>query len=102
MNVLQTRIPDVLVIEPKIFGDKRGFFCETYQDKRYASLGIGPFLQDNISRSARHVLRGLHFQNPRSQGKLVSVVRGQVLDVAVDVRVGSPTFAQARCHRTKR
>jgi dTDP-4-dehydrorhamnose 3,5-epimerase len=93
MNVLQTELPDVLVIEPKVFGDPRGFFYETYQQDRYAAHGItGPFVQDNLSRSARDVLRGLHFQHPKSQGKLVSVLRGSVLDVAVDVRLGSPTF----------
>ena len=90
MNVLQTELPGVLIIEPKVFGDPRGFFCETYQADRYTSHGItGPFVQDNVSRSARGVLRGLHFQNPRSQGKLVSVQRGRVLDVAVDVRRGA-------------
>ncbi len=95
MNVLQTELPGVLIIEPKVFGDERGFFCETYQADRYASHGItGPFVQDNLSRSARGVLRGLHFQHPKSQGKLVSVQRGRVLDVAVDVRRGSPTFGR--------
>jgi dTDP-4-dehydrorhamnose 3,5-epimerase len=95
MNVLHTKIPEVLVIEPKVFGDQRGFFFETYQADRYTSHGIiGPFVQDNLSRSARGVLRGLHFQNPKSQGKLVSVQRGHVLDVAVDVRRGSPTFGR--------
>jgi dTDP-4-dehydrorhamnose 3,5-epimerase len=95
MNVIQSQIPEVLIIEPKVFGDHRGFFCETYQVDRYASHGVlGPFVQDNLSRSARGVLRGLHFQNPKSQGKLVSVLRGRVLDVAVDVRRGSPTFGQ--------
>lgn len=95
MNIAHTRVPGVLIVEPKIFGDQRGFFCETYQDQRYASRGIGTrFVQDNISRSSGGVLRGLHFQNPKSQGKLVSVLRGRVLDVAVDIRVGSPTFGQ--------
>jgi len=95
MNVFQTQIPEVLIIEPKVFGDQRGFLFETYQADRYESHGIvGPFVQDNLSRSARGVLRGLHFQNPKSQGKLVSVLRGRVLDVAVDVRLGSPTFGQ--------
>ena len=93
MNVTQTKIPEVLIIEPKVLGDQRGFLCETYQVNRYTSYGIaGPFVQDNLSRSSRGVLRGLHFQNPKSQGKLVSVLRGCVLDVAVDVRLGSPTF----------
>ena len=95
MNVIQTEIPEVLIVEPKVFGDERGFFCETYQVDRYKSCGIvGPFVQDNLSRSARGVLRGLHLQNPRSQGKLVSVLRGRILDVAVDLRLGSPTFGR--------
>jgi dTDP-4-dehydrorhamnose 3,5-epimerase len=93
MNVIATSIPDVLIVEPKIFGDARGFFMETYQAERYAANGMAAhFVQDNLSRSARGVLRGLHIQNPRPQGKLVTVLRGSVLDVAVDVRVGSPTF----------
>jgi dTDP-4-dehydrorhamnose 3,5-epimerase len=95
MKILQTEIPGVLVFEPKVFGDERGFFIETFQVPRYASHGLErPFLQDNLSRSRRGILRGLHLQNPRSQGKLVSVLRGRVLDVAVDVRVGSPTFGR--------
>jgi dTDP-4-dehydrorhamnose 3,5-epimerase len=95
MNVIQTQIPEVLIIEPKVFGDQRGFFFETYKTDRYASHGImGPFVQDNLSRSAYGVLRGLHLQNPKTQGKLVSVLRGRVLDVAVDVRLGSPTFGR--------
>lgn len=95
MNVIQTEIPDVLVFEPKVLGDERGFFIETFQVPRYASHGLNrPFVQDNLSRSRRGILRGLHLQNPRSQGKLVSVLRGRVLDVAVDVRVGSPTFGR--------
>jgi dTDP-4-dehydrorhamnose 3,5-epimerase len=99
MNVIQTQIPEVLIIEPKVFGDQRGFFCETYQLDRYASLGIaGPFIQDNLSRSARGVLRGLHLQNPKCQGKLVSVLQGRVLDVAVDVRLGEPDI-WASCWR---
>jgi dTDP-4-dehydrorhamnose 3,5-epimerase len=93
MNVIQTTIPGVVIIEPKLFGDHRGFFLETFQAQRYASHGIhGPFIQDNLSRSARGVVRGLHLQNPSPQGKLVMVLRGCILDVAVDVRVGSPTF----------
>jgi dTDP-4-dehydrorhamnose 3,5-epimerase len=95
MNVVQTQIPEVLIIEPKVFGDQRGFFFETFKADRYAECGIkGPFVQDNISRSARGVLRGLHLQNPRRQGKLVSVLRGRIRDVAVDVRRGSPTFGR--------
>jgi dTDP-4-dehydrorhamnose 3,5-epimerase len=95
MNVLETAIPEVLVIEPKLFGDARGFFVELYQRDRYLGSGIKPaFVQDNLSRSAKGVLRGLHFQNPNPQGKLVTVLQGAVLDVAVDVRVGSPTFGK--------
>jgi dTDP-4-dehydrorhamnose 3,5-epimerase len=93
MDVIQTSIPGVVIIEPKQFGDHRGFFFETFQAERYASHGIlGPFVQDNLSRSAGGVVRGLHLQNPNPQGKLVMVLRGRALDVAVDVRVGSPTF----------
>jgi len=95
MNVIATELPEVLIIEPKVFGDHRGFFVETYQLTRYVSQGIArPFVQDNLSRSGYGVLRGLHLQNPMTQGKLVSVLRGRVLDVAVDVRVGSPTFGR--------
>jgi dTDP-4-dehydrorhamnose 3,5-epimerase len=95
MNVIQTQIPEVLIIEPKVFGDARGFFFESYQIDRYEAHGItGPFVQDNMSRSVRGVLRGLHLQNPRSQGKLVTVLRGTILDVAVDLRLGSPTFGR--------
>jgi dTDP-4-dehydrorhamnose 3,5-epimerase len=95
MNVLRTTIPDVLIIQPEMFTDHRGRFCEIYKEDRYAAHGItGPFVQDNLSRSTRGVLRGLHLQNPRRQGKLVSVVRGAMLDVAVDVRLGSPSFGQ--------
>jgi dTDP-4-dehydrorhamnose 3,5-epimerase len=93
MNVIPTRIPEVLIIEPKRLGDDRGFFSETFQAERYAACGIrGPFVQDNLSRSRHGVLRGLHLQNPNPQGKLLSALRGRLLDVAVDVRVGSPTF----------
>jgi dTDP-4-dehydrorhamnose 3,5-epimerase len=95
MNVIHTTIPEVLIIEPKIFGDQRGFFAETYQFRRYTEFGISrPFVQDNMSRSSYGVLRGLHLQNPSPQGKLVSVMRGRVLDVAVDVRIGSPNFGR--------
>jgi dTDP-4-dehydrorhamnose 3,5-epimerase len=95
MNVISTAISEVLIIEPKVFGDQRGFFLETFKADRYLAQGIpGPFVQDNLSRSARGVLRGLHLQNPRAQGKLVSVLRGHVRDVAVDVRLGSPTFGR--------
>jgi dTDP-4-dehydrorhamnose 3,5-epimerase len=95
MNVLRTPIAEVLIIEPKLFGDQRGFFFEGFRADRYAIHGINrPFVQDNISRSTHGVIRGLHLQNPRCQGKIVSVMRGRVIDVAVDVRVGSPTFGQ--------
>jgi dTDP-4-dehydrorhamnose 3,5-epimerase len=95
MNVIATDLPEVLIVEPKLFGDQRGFFVETYQFARYVDCGITrPFVQDNMSRSSYGVLRGLHLQNPRTQGKLVSVMRGRVLDVAVDVRVGSPNFGR--------
>jgi dTDP-4-dehydrorhamnose 3,5-epimerase len=95
MNVIATAIPEVLIIEPKVFGDQRGFFLETFRADRYVVHGIaGPFVQDNLSRSAYGVLRGLHLQNPKPQGKLVTVLRGRVLDVAVDVRLGSPTFGR--------
>jgi dTDP-4-dehydrorhamnose 3,5-epimerase len=95
MNVIQTKIPEVLIIEPVVFGDQRGFFFEAFKADRYALHGMnGPFVQDNISRSAYGVLRGLHLQNPKCQGKLVTVLHGRVLDVAVDVRVGSSTFGQ--------
>lgn len=93
MNVVETELPGVLLIEPDVFGDARGFFMESWNGARYEEHGITDhFVQDNLSFSARGVLRGLHFQNPRSQGKLVSVLQGEVFDVAVDIRVGSPTF----------
>ncbi|MET4389254.1 dTDP-4-dehydrorhamnose 3,5-epimerase [Bradyrhizobium sp. F1.4.3] len=95
MNVIKTDLPEVLIIEPKLFGDQRGFFLETYQLERYAQNGVAqPFVQDNLSRSRYGVLRGLHLQNPFTQGKLVAALRGRVLDVAVDVRVGSPNFGR--------
>lgn len=95
MQVIPGSLPDVLIIEPKVFGDPRGFFFESYQAERYAAAGIpGPFVQDNLSRSGRGVLRGLHYQWPRPQGKLVYVLEGAVLDVAVDIRLGSPTFGR--------
>jgi dTDP-4-dehydrorhamnose 3,5-epimerase len=95
MKLVETAIPGVLIIEPTIFGDNRGFFTEVYQADRYAASGIGQrFVQDNLSRSVKGTLRGLHFQKPKPQGKLVTVLSGSVLDVAVDVRVGSPTFGQ--------
>src|ERR1700761_4102091 len=95
MHVIRTDLPEVIIVEPNLFGDRRGFFLESYQLNRYAESGISrPFVQDNLSRSRYGVLRGLHLQNPLTQGKLVSVLRGRVLDVAVDVRVGSPNFGR--------
>ena len=93
MKIIKTSLPDVLLIEPKICGDERGFFMEIWQEKLFEEAGIrGPFVQDNHSRSTKGVLRGLHFQLEHPQGKLVRVSRGSVFDVAVDVRTGSPTF----------
>ena len=95
MNVIETDLPGVLILEPRVFGDDRGFFMESWNGRRYEELGIpNNFVQDNLSFSAHGVLRGLHFQNPRAQGKLVSVLRGEVFDVAVDIRTGSPTFGR--------
>ena len=95
MNVVETDLPGVLVVEPEVFGDARGFFMESWNGARYSEAGLPDgFVQDNLSFSARGVLRGLHFQNPNPQGKLVSVLWGEVFDVAVDIRVGSPTFGR--------
>ena len=95
MKVIETQLAGVLIIEPKVFGDHRGFFLETFQVERYRDAGIGlPFVQDNHSRSQRGVLRGLHFQRTRPQCKLVSVSRGAVYDVAVDINPDSPTCGQ--------
>lgn len=95
MKVTATKLAGVLLIEPTVVGDERGFFMEAFNAAQYAAAGIpGPFVQDNVSRSRRGVLRGLHLQHPHSQGKLVSVLEGEVFDVAVDVRVGSPVFGQ--------
>lgn len=96
MNVIKTKLDGCLIIEPKVFGDDRGFFLETYHINRYKSI-LGEsiaFVQDNYSRSAKNVLRGLHFQINKPQGKLVRVVRGEVFDVVVDIRKNSPTFGQ--------
>jgi dTDP-4-dehydrorhamnose 3,5-epimerase len=97
MKIKQTEIADVLVIEPKVFGDERGFFFESFNQKRFDDA-VGKkiqFIQDNHSKSIRGVLRGLHYQKaPYAQGKLVRVISGQVFDVAVDIRVSSPTFGQ--------
>lgn len=95
MKVTPTTLPDVLLVEPKVFGDPRGYFFESYSVRRYAEAGIAAtFVQDNVSLSQRGVLRGLHFQHPYGQGKLVGVLKGDVFDVAVDVRRGSPTFGR--------
>lgn len=95
MNVIETELPGVLLLEPKVFGDARGFFMETYHSKRYRDAGIREeFVQDNLSFSAKGVLRGLHFQKPNAQGKLVYVLQGEVFDVAVDIRKGSPQFGK--------
>jgi dTDP-4-dehydrorhamnose 3,5-epimerase len=96
VNVIKTRLKDCVIIEPTVFGDERGFFLETFQADRYAELAdiALPFVQDNHSRSSKGVLRGLHFQKTKPQGKLVRVVRGEVFDVAVDARSGSPTYGQ--------
>ena len=96
MQVIETEIPDVKIINPKVFGDQRGFFLETYEQKRYQEmLNINlTFVQDNHSRSQKNVLRGLHFQKENPQGKLVRVVRGEVFDVAVDIRKDSSTYGK--------
>jgi dTDP-4-dehydrorhamnose 3,5-epimerase len=95
MRVLETEVPGVLLIEPDVFKDARGFFLESYHEKKYAAAGIpGPFVQDNHSHSVRKTLRGLHAQLKRPQGKLVRAVSGEMFDVAVDIRVGSPSFGR--------
>ena len=95
MKVRETPLPGVLVLEPKVFRDDRGFFTETYSTRALAGKGIPLlFVQDNHSRSSRDVMRGLHYQLERPQGKLVHVARGRIFDVAVDIRIGSPTFAR--------
>ncbi len=99
MNIVRTDIPDVLIFEPKVFGDARGFFFESYNQRRFEELSGLPvqFVQDNHSRSARGVLRGLHYQLQQPQGKLVRVIAGEVFDVAVDLRRSSPSFGQSVC-----
>lgn len=95
MNFKPTRLPEVVLIEPKVFGDSRGFFMETWEARKFAEGGIDAnFVQDNHSRSSRWVLRGLHYQLRHTQGKLVRVTEGEVFDVAVDVRKSSPTLGQ--------
>ncbi len=95
MKVTETKLSGVLIIEPQVFGDERGYFMEAWSQQRYRDVGIEhDFVQSNVSKSQQGVLRGLHFQNPKPQGKLVYVTQGEVFDVAVDIRVGSPTFGQ--------
>ncbi|MFN3018106.1 dTDP-4-dehydrorhamnose 3,5-epimerase [Vibrio coralliilyticus] len=97
MNVIDTNIPDVKIIEPKVFGDERGFFMETWNHKQFEEQVTGKptnFVQDNHSKSKKGILRGLHYQTENTQGKLVRVVSGEVFDVAVDIRKHSPTFGQ--------
>tara|TARA_B110000238_G_C15907190_1_gene344593 strand:- start:56 stop:592 length:537 start_codon:yes stop_codon:yes gene_type:complete len=96
MKIINTKLKDCVIIEPKIFGDERGFFLETFHTERYAgdaNINLS-FVQDNHSQSSKGVLRGLHFQKTKPQGKLVRVVRGAVYDVAMDIRNGSPTYGQ--------
>src|SRR5512134_1085915 len=95
MKKQETSLPGVVVLEPRVFRDARGYFMETWNERTYRELGIDtPFVQDNLSRSSRGVLRGLHFQNPLPQGKLVMVLEGAIYDVVVDLRVASATFGK--------
>jgi dTDP-4-dehydrorhamnose 3,5-epimerase len=95
MKVIESDLPGCLVLEPRVFEDARGFFYESFNQDKLADAGLAPrFVQGNVSRSVQGVLRGLHFQNPKAQGKLVSVLEGEVWDVAVDIRRGSPTFGR--------
>ena len=95
MKVTATELPEVLLIEPQVFPDERGYFFEAWRDQGYAEAGIhGPFVQDNFSRSTKGTLRGLHFQEPKAQGKLVTVLAGLIFDVVVDIRRGSSRFGQ--------
>ena len=95
MKFIPTRIPDVVLVEPVVFGDHRGFFMETWHERKFSEAGISvSFVQDNHSRSAHGILRGLHYQISHPQGKLVRVTSGEVFDVAVDIRKGSATFGQ--------
>lgn len=97
MKVIDTKIPDVKIIEPTVFGDERGFFMETWNQKRFEEVVTGKptqFVQDNHSKSKKGILRGLHYQTENTQGKLVRVISGEVFDVAVDIRKSSPTFGQ--------
>ena len=95
MEIIETKLPGVKIFEPKVFSDSRGFFLETWQKKNYAAAGIDlNFVQDNVSVSKKGILRGLHYQYPHFQGKLVQVLAGEVVDVAVDIRTGSETFGK--------
>ena len=95
MKVEKCKLDGVLLVTPQVFGDDRGFFMETYNQQKFADLGLPTtFVQDNHSKSSKGVLRGLHYQSPMWQGKLVRVVQGEIFDVAVDIRAGSPTFGQ--------
>lgn len=96
MKIRRTECPGVMIIEPAVFSDSRGFFMETFQEKRYRDAGIvDRFVQDNLSASTKGTLRGLHYQYPHAQAKLVQVFQGEIMDVAVDIRRGSPTFGKA-------
>jgi dTDP-4-dehydrorhamnose 3,5-epimerase len=100
LNVIRCQLEGLLIVEPKVFGDSRGFFMESWNQRRYIEAGLpDTFVQDNFSSSRRGALRGLHFQNPFPQGKLVSVLEGEVFDVAVDLRRNSPTFAKSEAVR---
>lgn len=95
MNITKTDLPGVVILEPRVFTDVRGSFMETWHQTRYHELGLSAqFVQDNVSFSIHATLRGLHFQHPKDQGKLIQVLHGEVFDVAVDIRVGSPTFGK--------
>jgi dTDP-4-dehydrorhamnose 3,5-epimerase len=95
MKVIETPLPGVMILEPKVFGDSRGFFLESYNERTMRELGIGGrFVQDNFSFSCRNVLRGLHYQIRQPQGKLVRVISGEIFDIAVDLRRSSPTFGR--------
>lgn len=94
MKISDGPLKGIKIIEPRVFPDNRGYFYESYQLNRYSESGLPPFVQDNVSRSKKNVLRGLHYQHPNEQGKLVGVTRGEVWDVAVDLRKSSPTFGK--------
>jgi dTDP-4-dehydrorhamnose 3,5-epimerase len=95
MKIIQTSLPEVLILEPQVFEDQRGFFMETYHQNRYLEAGIREnFVQDNLSHSVRNTLRGLHYQMPHAQAKLIQVIQGEIFDVALDIRRSSPTFGK--------